>query len=184
MSIPSKTPPTGSTEQSAADGRRGQIARQDEPSGRHPLASLGPTEESDPVSIFTADLHGVITSCSQGRDGDRNGFSPPELVGRNLADIYGVGHVSSSAERALASALESGKFEGEVHWRTKSGKDIHVGLRLTLLRDSHADAASIVGFAVDIIREKSPVPVGSAAGAVPLARREIDGTQFLIASPL
>jgi PAS domain S-box-containing protein len=185
MSIPSKTPPTGSTEQSAAAGRRGQIARQGEPSGRHPLASLGPTEESDAVSIFTADLQGAITSCSsQGRDGDRNGFSPPELVGRNLADIYGVGHVSSSAERALASALESGKFEGEVRWRTKSGKDIHVGLRLTLLRDSHADAASIVGFAVDITREKSSVQVGSAAGAVPLARREIDGTQFLIASPL
>ena len=58
MSIPSKTPPTGSTEQSAADGRRGQIARQGEPSGRHPLASRGPTEESDAVSIFTADLDG------------------------------------------------------------------------------------------------------------------------------
>ena len=184
MSIPSKTPPTGSTEQSAADGRRGQIARQGEPSGRHPLASRGPTEESDAVSIFTADLDGVITSCSQGRDGDRNGFSPQELFGRNLADIYGVGHVSSSAERALASALESGKFAGEVRWRTKSGEDIHVGLRLTLLRNSHADAASIVAFAVDVITEKSPTQVGSATGAVPLARREIDGTQFLIASPL
>jgi PAS domain S-box-containing protein len=187
MSIPPKTPtpPTGSKEPSLTGGRRRQVAGQGEDSDRHRFASLGTTEESRTISIFTTDLHGVITSCNQGRAADRNSFSPQELVGRNLADAYGAGHTSPSTERALASVLEHGQFEGEVDWRTKSGgKDIHVGLRLALLRDAHADAASIVGFALDITREKSPAQVRSAQGAVPLARREIDGTQFLIASPL
>src|SRR6202167_3018423 len=187
MSIPPKTPtpPPGSKEPSLTGGRRRQVAGQGEDSDRHRFASLGTTEESRTISIFTTDLHGVITSCNQGRAADRNSFSPQELVGRNLADAYGAGHTSPSTERALASVLEHGQFEGEVDWRTKSGgKDIHVGLRLALLRDAHADAASIVWFALDITREKSPAQVRSAQGAVPLARREIDGTQFLIASPL
>ena len=57
-------------------------------------------------------------------------------------------------------------------------------MRLTLLRDSQATPASIVGFAFDLPSGKSPAPAGSVTAAVPLARREIDGTQFLIASPL
>lgn len=183
MSIPSKTPPVGSKEKSVAGSRRGRIAHLGEESGLHPFLSRGAMEQSDALSIFTTDLHGVITSCSQNHDLKRNSFSPQELVGRNFADFYSVGETPLFASQALTLVLEQGQFEGEVRGRTRSGQDFDVYLHLKLLRDSHAAPASIVGFAVGTTSEKSAHATGPT-GAVPLARREIDGTQFLIASPL
>jgi transcriptional regulator with GAF, ATPase, and Fis domain len=98
--------------------------------------------------------------------------------------LYGAGQPPSFASRTLAWVLEYGQFEAEVQCRTKLGKDVDVRLHLTLLRDLHAAPAGIVGFAVEITKEKSLAQPPGAIGATPLARREIDGTQFLIASPL
>jgi transcriptional regulator with PAS, ATPase and Fis domain len=61
---------------------------------------------------------------------------------------------------------------------------------LLLLRDSNGAPASILGFSIEITESKAlgntslPTQAEIATGAVPLARREIDGTQFLIASPI
>jgi len=146
----------------------------------------GGMEQSGAVLIFVTDLHGAITSCSQSVENDGNaiGFSPQDLIGRNFADLCSNAQPPSFASRTLDSVLEQGQFEGELRCRTKSGQDVDVRLRLTLLLDSHAAPASIVGFAVDITGEKSPAQAAGATGATPLARREIDGIQFLIASPL
>lgn len=100
-----------------------------------------------------------------------------------MAEFFGSLQ-AQSANRVLPSVLEQGQFEGDFRRRTKSGQGVNVHLRLTLLRDSHGVPASIVGFAIEITGGKSVAHPASATGAVPLARREIDGTQFLIASPL
>jgi DNA-binding NtrC family response regulator len=69
---------------------------------------------------------------------------------------------------------------------------------LILLRDSKAAPAGILGFAIESTGEIAgetgerklagnellPAPAASATGPLPLAWREIDGTQFLIASPI
>jgi PAS domain S-box-containing protein len=139
-------------------------------------------------AVFTADLNGVITSCNQAVD--RYGFAPKELVGRNIADFYGVEQREFLASLAIAKVLEKGRFEGELQCRTKSGQSVDVHLCLTLLRDSNAGPAGILGFSIDITEKKrlemsaSPKRAPVVPGAVPLARREIDGTQFLIASPI
>src|SRR5450631_362965 len=118
-------------------------------------------------AVFTADLHGIIISCNHGVD-----------QGKFLASL------------AMATVLEKGRFEGEIRCRTKSGQGADVHLCLTLLRDSNAVPAGILGFSIDITEKKrletgsSAIRVPVGAGAVPLARREIDGTQFLIASPI
>jgi DNA-binding NtrC family response regulator len=163
----------------------------------------------DAISIFTTDLRGVITSCSQGRNqsrdqdqdqgGDQSGFLPKDLVGRNLADFYSSGKSAGKsagkhsagqqpflASRAIASVLADGRFEDELLCRNKSGQYVDVHLYLTLLRDANADPAGILAFSIESASIDSAEPMQTAAGcsAVPLARREIDGTQFLIASPL
>ena len=162
----------------------------------------------DAISIFTADLHGVITTCSHGVDQavgraqdraddraeERFGFAPKDLIGRNIADFSDAAQPSASTSRALAVVLEKGRFEGALRCRTKPGPgndtDIDVYLCLTLLRDKNATPAGILGFAFESTGANlagngaSSAQVASAAGPVPLARREIDGTQFLIASPL
>src|ERR1035438_1211816 len=138
-------------------------------------------------AVFTTDLHGIITSCNQGVD--RYGYVPKDLVGRNVAQFYGVEQQTFLATRAMALVLEKGRFEGELRCRTKSGQDVDVHLCLTLLRDSNAAPAGILGFSIDITEKKlletaPPTPAPFATDAVPLARREIDGTAFLIASPI
>jgi PAS domain S-box-containing protein len=137
-------------------------------------------------AVFTTDLDGIITSCNESVD--RYGFAAKALIGKNIADFYGVEQQAFVASQAIASVLEQGRFEGELRCRTKSGQDVDVHLCLTLLRDSNAAPVGILGFSIERtgeiageIKEKR-APVGSAA--IPLARRDIDGTQFLIASPM
>src|SRR6202158_5119607 len=141
-------------------------------------------------AVFTTDLQGLITSCNQGID--RYGFAQKDLVGKNIADFYGVEQQTFVAGQAIASVLEEGRFEGELRCRNKSGEDVDVHLCLTLLRDANAAPAGILGFSIERTGERTgeitgknkekQAPAGSAA--IPLARRDIDGTQFLIASPM
>jgi transcriptional regulator with GAF, ATPase, and Fis domain len=184
MSTPLKTPTSASTEKSVAANRSGPSVRREAEAGDQSAALSVGMEPSRAISIFVTDLHGVVTSCNRRPDEDRNDFSPQESVGRSFTDAYGIVQAHLFASRALALVLEQGQFEGEVRGRTKSGQDVDLHLRLTLLRDSHATPVSIVGFAVEITSEKSPAQAAGGTGAVPLARREIDGTQFLIASPI
>ncbi|MFZ0797497.1 MAG: sigma 54-interacting transcriptional regulator [Terriglobales bacterium] len=139
-------------------------------------------------AVFTTDLQGIVTSSNQGAD--RYGFASKNRVGRNIADLYGVEQKTFLASRAIALVLEEGRFEGEFRCRTKSGYEVDVHLCLTLLRDTNAAPAGIVGFSIEVSGNKLAGNVllraqgAIATGAVPLARREIGGTQFLIASPL
>ena len=146
-------------------------------------------------AVFTADLGGIITSFNQGAD--RYGCAPGARVGRNIADFYGIEQTAFLASGAIAEVLEKGRFEAEFRCRTKAGDDVDVHVCLTLLRATNADATGILGFSIErtgefadeftekTVSERVPPAEGTAAtGPVPLARREIDGTQFLIASPL
>jgi len=69
-------------------------------------------------AVFATDLQGRITSCNQGVD--RYGFSPKELIGKNLADFCCL------EPQALACALEKGRFEATLQCRTKSGGSVDV----------------------------------------------------------
>jgi len=137
--------------------------------------------------VFAADLQGTITSCNQGID--RYGFVPKDVIGQDIAQLYGIQQQTFLASHATAIVLQKGRFEDEFQGHTKSGQDVGVHLCLMLLRDSDGAPAGIVGFSIDISERKipeiaSPVHAPAAKGAVPLAQRQIDGTQFLIASPL
>jgi transcriptional regulator with PAS, ATPase and Fis domain len=193
MPISSKTPPAEKAQKSVTGSRAGHS------SPRSPKADLRPDSQSpfprdflkqlqNAAFIFTTDLHGVVTSCNQ--DINRYGFVLQDLVGRSVADFYGAGEQPETASRAIASTLEKGQFEGKTCCCSKSGQNVNVHLHLLLLRDSNGAPASILGFSIEIAESKVlgntslPTQAEIAAGAVPLARREIDGTQFLIASPI
>jgi PAS domain S-box-containing protein len=139
-------------------------------------------------AVFTTDLQGVITSCNQGVQ--RYGFEAKDLVGKNIADMYrvecGIEQQTFVASQAIASVFEQGRFECEFRCRTKSGHDVDVHLCLTLLRDATAAPAGILGFSIERTGEKTGEikEKQAAVAAIPLARRDIDGTQFLIASPM
>jgi len=182
MPISSKTPPTESVPKTASGSRDCHAPT---PAGE---ALLQPGILQPGIldqlqdAVFTTDLQGIITSCNRGAD--RYGFAPKSRVARNIADFYGVEQQTFLASRAIALVQEEGRFEGEFHCRTKSGGDADVHLCLTLLRDANAAPAGILGFSIEATGNKLAGEGTVASEAVPLARREIDGTQFLIASPL
>lgn len=138
-------------------------------------------------AIFTADLQGMITSCNRGVS--RYGFAPEDAIGRSVAEFYGIEPQKFIETGAFASVLDRGRFEGQLHGRSKSGQNFQVHLCLTLLRDAKAAPAGILGFSIDVTDGKRggtalPKPAGGAAGVTPVERRVIEGTQFLIASPI
>jgi PAS domain S-box-containing protein len=186
MPTSSKTPATEAAQKPATTGRDCR-------------ASVLPSGILDQLqdAVFTADLFGVITSCNQGVA--RYGFAPEELIGRNIAEIlYDLQDDGEQASfsttviaAAIASTCEKGRFEGAFRCRAKSGHHTDVHLCLTLLRDANSDPMSILGFSIatsegagEITANQSSQSQAVADGPIPLARREIDGTQFLIASPL
>ena len=144
-----------------------------------------------PDVVFTADLQGIISSCNEGVD--RYGFVPKDVIGQDIAQLYGIERKTFHDSQATAAVFEKGRFEGEFQGRTKSGQNVGVHLCLTLLSDSDGAPAGVVGFSIDITENigkkkfpemASPGHTQVAKSAVPLARRQIDGTQFLIVSPL
>jgi DNA-binding NtrC family response regulator len=158
--------------------------------------------------IFTADLDGTITSCDQ--RGTRDGIAPKDWVGQSISAFCGLKEQKCGLKEqttlenaAFASLFRDGRFEGKFCSHSKSGEDRDVSLILTLLRDLSGAPAVIVGFSVETAvvgtavfetalaesdkrgkAQPASQKITDATTAIPLARRDIDGTQFLIASPL
>jgi PAS domain S-box-containing protein len=155
------------------------------PSGRAAL----PVDVLDQLQevVVTTDLHGVITGCNQGVG--RYGYKPEDLLGKSLADLYGGEDKSVLAHRVLPAVREQGRFEAELRGRARLGREFQAHLCLTLVRDCNSEPAGMVAISIDITDRKmegtsSENPSRLTAPAPPLARRDVGGTQFLIASPV
>ncbi|MBI3478050.1 MAG: sigma 54-interacting transcriptional regulator [Acidobacteria bacterium] len=142
-------------------------------------------------AFLTTDLQGNITACNKGVS--LYGYAPEELLGKNIAGLYRPEEQVFLARQVIPTVLEKGRFEGELRSRAKSGEDVFAHLSITLLRDSDSIPLGMAVLAIDITDKKllerafESGPARSApAAAIPseIIRREIDGTQFLMASPL
>jgi len=192
MATSSKTAPTESAPKAATESQEYPASTPEREAGLVPGIPQSALLDQLQDAVFTTDLQGNVTSCNQGAE--RYGIARKSWLGQNIADAYGIEQKRFVASRALAVALEKGRFDGEFCCRTKAGCDVNVHLCLTLLRDTNAAPAGILGFSIEITGEVpgrkiaecelSPAESPVADEAFALARREIDGTQFLIASPL
>jgi PAS domain S-box-containing protein len=143
-------------------------------------------------AVLTTDLQGNITACNKGVS--LYGYVPEELTGKNIAGLYRPEEQVFLARQVIPTVLEKGRFEGELRSRAKSGDDVYVHLSMTLLRDSESVAVGMVALAIDITDKKlleralegdqSHPEAVTHADANTVTRREIDGTQFIIASPV
>ena len=142
-------------------------------------------------AIIATDLQGNITACNRGVS--LYGYEPEELIGKNIAGLYRPEEQVFFARQVLPTVLEKGRFEGELRSRAKSGEDVYAHLSMTLLRDSESIAVGMLALAIDITDKKlferalqdSPEAGGVASeDTIGIVRREIDGTQFVMASPL
>jgi len=147
------------------------------------------------IPVLSADLAGIITGCNAAAL-ELLGQTPQEILGKPLADLVLSG---SSAEKLqlhktmLASVFAEGYYRSQCQAKSKSGKEVIAELSVMQLRDGKSVPAGMVAlFWV--------VPQKSAPGAVPrkvqspekeqaeeslhTVSREIEGSAFILASPL
>src|SRR6266576_3333309 len=141
-------------------------------------------------AVITTDLQGNITACNKGVS--LYGYAPEELAGKNISGLYRPEEQALLARQVIPTVLEKGRFEGELRSRAKSGEDVYVHLSMTLLRDTDSVPAGMVALAIDITDKKllecalreDASRSADGFGATTVSRREIGGTQFVMASPL
>jgi PAS domain S-box-containing protein len=140
----------------------------------------------DPV--FATDLEGSITACNAALS--QYGYSLDELVGRNLSDLFsGDSHFLATV--AIPAVRERGRFQTKIALRGKSGSEFTWHLCLTLIRDANSRPVGMAGIAIDLSDGEAIAtqsgrlsPPAQAPAVLPLARRVIDNTEFVIASPV
>jgi len=150
--------------------------------------------ESSPVgeeAVLSADLQGNIVSCNQAATRIL-GYMAPEILGRTLSSIFSSNHDSRLGGRQSSivdSAIELGHYESKIGARSKSGRDVNGQLSVTLLRGVGSTPAGLVCFFTPAKEATSLAPTAgkqSPEGG-DLSRivcREIEGTEFILASPL
>jgi PAS domain S-box-containing protein len=152
-------------------------------------ASVQPPQESlDPLkdAVLTTNLDGVITGCNTGLS--RYGYNPENLVGKTLADLLLPEDRSVLTKIVVPAVREKGRCEATVHGRTQRGEEYAAHLCISLLRDASSNPTGMVAIVSELGENKSQSAIRTAArskGAPTAAvRRVIEGTEFLIASPV
>jgi transcriptional regulator with PAS, ATPase and Fis domain len=157
------------------------------------------------MAVFSCDLGGNFTACDQNFT-QLFGYAPEEIHGKTFDLLISLdghtsreSHAGNGTPRSLdntkvkastiaASASEHGCHHAQLQVHAKSGKSFPIRLSLTLLREGLSTSSRLVGFVTPVSGETSPptkdnLQIAASDGA-PLASREIDGIQFILASPV
>src|SRR5580692_6882234 len=160
------------------------------------------------MAMFSCDLGGNFTACDQTFT-QLFGYAPEELRGKTFDLLFSrEGHAPREVDAKnetlgrpnnsdiAATVSEQGHYHAQLRAHPKpatNGKIFAVRLSLSLLRDGGSVPVGLAGFVAPIDAEASrPAPSApSNNGSEPavsehsaLTSREIDGIQFILASPI
>lgn len=142
-------------------------------------------------AVIATDLHGHITSCNKGVS--LYGYEPEELLGQSITVLYFSEEQALFGQQIIPVVCEKGRFEGEIRSRAKSGHEVYVHLSMTLLRDADSTPAGMIALAIDItdrqllersLNQPSAHQSRGRSESRQIIRREVDGTLFILASPI
>jgi len=149
-------------------------------------------------AVIATDLDGNITGGNQAILQIYE-YSPAELLGKNLFFLTPEEEGGVLRGEVMADLQERGYCRTETRNRDKSGNEIHVELSFSLLRDANSVPSGIAVVVSDTAKRKLELasrqsqtkqskPAGRAFSAEKpnpgLVQRQINETQFLIASPI
>ncbi|MEA5624570.1 PAS domain S-box protein [Nostoc sp. UHCC 0251] len=104
-------------------------------------------------AILVRDLQAQILFWNKGAE-RMYGWLSTEVMGKNLQEILYTAGTQQQLEVPLKSVIESGSWQGELSKVTKSGQNIVVESRWTLMRDSAGEPKSILTVDTDITQKK------------------------------
>ena len=164
-----------------------------QPSSAHSPSDSASAVSSFPVevpdqwkdAVLTTNLEGEIISCNTGLS--RHGYGPENLVGTKLAALFSSNDQSVFAQLVMPAVREKGRCEATLHVRSRQAEEYTVHLCLSLLRDATFAPTGMVAVVSEVaekVRIQGRAGPGSGTAPNTTARRVIEGTEFLIASPV
>jgi two-component system, NtrC family, response regulator HydG len=152
-----------------------------------PAAESSATRQPEPAA-FSLNREGEFTACSQAFT-HLFGYEARELVGRSFSSLFS--REENSAESAnhqvpktiLSSALKHGWHCSEVSFKARSGESFPGNLTVTLLNNG-SNSMELVGFITSVGFKRSMLKAEGDTDDPVLLAREIDGTRFILASPV
>ncbi len=102
-------------------------------------------------AIYTRTLDGLITFWNEGAE-RLYGWTRNEVLGRRLTELN-LQEMDAAAE-ASGTLLQHGGWTGERTHLTKSGTEVTVFLRLTVVKNEHGEPASVFAINTDITETK------------------------------
>jgi DNA-binding NtrC family response regulator len=148
------------------------------------------------MAMFSSDLRGNFQACNQ-TFAQLLGYSPKELIGRQFDPLFSCegkagGEVPSPAGGIAIFAADQGHFNACLLAHPRSGASFGVRLSVSVLLDADSVPVGLGGLMAPaesgVSRSTHSVASGDAPLAPsdrsPLTTREIDGTKFILASPL
>ncbi|MBE9220020.1 PAS domain S-box protein [Dolichospermum flos-aquae] len=103
--------------------------------------------------ILVRDLKSQIIFWNQGAE-RMYGWQSQEVLVRNTQDIFYKSNDNEQEIAALKTVFKSGSWEGELYKKTKSGEEIIVQSRWTLMLDADGHPKSILTVDTDITEKK------------------------------
>jgi len=115
------------------------------------IAEQGALLDRAQDAIIIRDLHSTITYWNQGA-ANLYGWQNEEALGKPVIGL--LYRESASYLNTIQLLLRDGEWSGEMHHLTKSGREVIVESRWTLLRDDRGNPQSILTINTDITEKK------------------------------
>ena len=142
------------------------------------------------MAVLYSDLEGKVAFCNA-RLVRLTGYSQEELSGRRISAFLALAEGKNGANdelcrSILSASAEQGHYQCRMFAIPKAGRRIPAKLTATLLRDGGSNPVAIVM----VIEAESAAEVASDPSSRPealprgIVSRKIDGTEFVLASPI
>jgi PAS domain S-box-containing protein len=165
-------------------------------SGRYPdsdsSGNLAATPDFRGNAVFCADLNGEFVGCNTAFT-RLFGYSSQELTGREFSALFAArektpnGDVGQLRKNILSSISAGQDFSSTLLAQPKTGSNFNVRLSATVLRGASSKPVEIVVVVTpvdgsNVARGSHPTaPIAAAPGVI---HRKVDGTAFILASPV
>jgi PAS domain S-box-containing protein len=144
---------------------------------------------ADEVAVLSADLEGDVTGCNQAAL-KLFGRTAAEVLAKKLIALVAPESSAASHQKSILSAvLETGRYRS-AHWcQDKTERRFTADVSIVLLRDSKSAPAGMIALITEVAQESdlkslNKVQPEAEDEAAHSHAREIDGTSFILASPV
>lgn len=104
-------------------------------------------------AVVSADLEGFVTSWNPGAE-RIYGYTAKEAIGQHILFVHPENQHAHVQKDVLAPLLKTGISVVDVCMRRKNGEEFHGHLSLSLLKDHQGKPQGMIGFVMDINRQK------------------------------